>query len=458
MPRSNFYIILLTLLVYALTSGVTLQDRLLISTLHRLERTAYFEPSALNLFEGAMSGMTDVLADDYGDHYTRYIPPSHQSGYQDNLDNQYEGLGFLTRIHEADGKKQLFIGYPHYNAPAHRAGLRSGDQVVQIDNTTIAEQSNSEILELLRRQPETHLSVLPFGQTDPKNFVVLREKIRLDSVEGDYFDSDKRVFHLEAHPKIGYIRITSFSPTTAKEFGDALDSMMQSGVESFILDLRNNSGGDVSSCVQVAQMLMSPTADQNVFVTVRPRRGFEHNRTLTQGTQRCTLPMVVLIDGETASASEILAAALQDHRRATIVGTRSFGKGVIQNIIELPFQSGLLQLTVAEYRRPSGAGIHRRVNAADADDWGVLPDRVVEVSESERSAILQYRLLRSNLISAEHSAVLERFRQQIAEKQNGGKEGDALESKPLKFTGAAPYYDVQLDEAVRVLLGGDPPY
>ena len=438
--------------MYALMSGVTLRDRLLVSTLHRLERDALFEPSAKNLFEGAMSGMTRALSLEYGDWHTQYIPPSSQESYQDSLDNRYEGLGFLSKIHEEEDEKKLFIA-PHYDTPAYRAGLRSGDQIIEIDGMPVADKSHGEIYELLRQQPEAHLSVVPFGQTEPQDYVVPRERLRSDSVVGDYFDAHRRVFRLETHPQIGYIRISSFTPKTADEFSKALDSMTQSGVKSFILDLRDNSGGDVGSCTQIASMLIPYNPNnpkQNMIVTVRTRHGFGQDRTLLPGLHQCDLPMVVLINEETASASEILAATLQDHRRATIVGTRSFGKGVIQNIIELPFQSGILQLTSSEYRRPNGAGIQRRNNAKKSDEWGVLPDNIVEFSEAEQSAVLQYRLWRSSVISAERSEVLELFRQQIIG-QNNDHEGDE-EREPFRFIGNAPYYDAQLDEAVRVLL------
>jgi len=222
--------------------------------------------------------------------------------------------------------------------------------------------------------------------------------------------------------------------------------MTQWGSTSFILDLRDNAGGDVWNCVLVARMLMSPdSVSGNVVATVRDRDGSARLRhrhfVLVEGTQQCTLPMVVLINGESASASEILAAALQDHHRATVVGTRSFGKGIIQNIIDLPFRSGILQLTDSAYRRPNGASIHRKHNAAESDDWGVIPDHNVEISEAEASVVMSYRVLRSNVISEHRLAVLEQFRQQIVEEEDG----------ELEFTGSAPYYDPQLDEAIRVL-------
>ena len=447
MPQTNFFIILFAVLVYVLTAGVTLRDRLLISTLHCIERNAYFEPTAKDLFEGAMSGMTYMLSDEY----SQYIPRSRETIYRNQLDNRHEGFGISVRLYTENKENNFFVAYVQHGSPAYRSGLRSGDQILQIDGIPLAEKTYEEAFMMLRQQmeAETCFSVVPFGQTEAQEFFVQRERIRLDSVEGDFFDSDGRAFHLETHPKIGYIRITSFSGTTAQEFGDALDRMMQSEVEAFILDLRDNAGGDVWNCIQVARMVMGPdSVAENMIATVRDRNGTERLRhrhfVLIEGSERCTLPMAVLINGESASASEILAAALQDHRRATVVGTRSFGKGVIQSIIELPFQSGILQLTDSEYRRPNGAPIHRQKNATDSDAWGVTPDKVVVISETEQSAVMTYRTLRSNVISWERWAVLDQFRQQI-EKQD----------KELKFPGTAPYYDPQLDEAVRVLLERD---
>ena len=452
MPRLNCCLVLLAILAYALTSGITLRDRLLVSTLHRMERHALMEPSAKDLFEGAMSGMVNILAEEHGDQYSLYIPPSEQVTYQDHLDSRYAGMGISTSVFDAEEDKKVFVDFPFYDSPAYRAGLRSGDQILQVDGNSLAEKTNSDIFKLLRQQrtSEIHLFVLPFGQNEPQDFLVHRETIHQDSVEGDYYDSGSRVFRLEEHPTIGYIRMTSFNSTTAKEFESALDIMTQSGAESFILDLRDNGGGDVSNSILVAKMLLSPDSDRKTVVTTRSRSGYEQSYTLTQGMQRCTLPMVVLIDGETASSSEIVAAALQDHRRATIVGTRSFGKGVIQGIFDLPFHSGMLQLTHSEYRRPSGGAIHRKQNDTDADDWGVIPDTIVELSEEERTAVLAYRSLRSNVIAAERRAVLEQFRQQIIAKQETKQENE------LEFTCAAPYYDRQLDEAIRILFGTFP--
>jgi carboxyl-terminal processing protease len=356
-------------------------------------------------------------------------------------------LGFLLRTHEKGEEKKHIIAFPFPESPAYRAGLRSGDQIVQADGTSVTEKTRDEVLELLkqRRNAGLRLSILPFGQTESKEISVRAEKYHYGSVIGGYVDAEQQVFGLEAHPRTGYIWITSFTGTTAKEFGGTLEQMTQSGVESFILDLRDNPGGDVWNCVQVVKMLIPPGAHRNIIVTSRNRNGRERSFTLVEGEQRTTLPMVVLINGDTASSSEIIAAALQDHKRATVVGTRSFGKGIIQGIFDLPFQSGMMQLTDAEYRRPNGAAIHRRVNAADTDDWGVIPDKAVELTEAEQSAAMPYRLLRSRVISPERSAVLDILRQQIIDEQS------EEDGKPFEFTGAAPYYDLQLDEAVKLL-------
>ena len=463
MPRFNFCLLLFAILLYTLTSGVTLRDRLLVSTLHKIERNAYFEPSPKDLFEGAMKGMMQVL-EKYGDEYSSYIQSNKQTYYLDVTNNRYEGFGFSTKLYGEGDENKLIIAYPLPESPAFRAGLRSGDQVLQIDGTPVAESIDIETVRLSKPQGEQEfrLTVLPFGQTEPKDYFLRPEKLRFDSVEGDYCDADgRRVFCLETEPKIGYIRITSFSDSTAKEFDHALDRMMQGGAESFILDLRDNGGGDVWNCVQIARMLLVADSTQKVVVSVHPRNGQKRSFTLTEGTQRCALPMVVLIDGDTASSSELLAAPLQDYRRATIVGTRSFGKGIIQGIFMLPFQSGILQLTDSEYRRPNGAAIHRKRNATDADDWGIIPDKTVELTEAEQSAVLQYRSLRSNVVSAERSAILEQFRRQITEDQKKPEfpsesepQPEGYESKPkqFEFTGTAPYFDGQLDEAIKVLL------
>jgi len=459
MPRFNFYVILFALLVYALTAEVTLRDRLLIFTLYRIEHYSYVEPSAKDLFEGAMSGMVKVLSDDLGDQYSRYIPPSKQTHYLDNAHNRYEGFGFSFQIDEEGEEKKLVITHPFPNSPAYQAGIRSGDQILQVEGTPLTDKTREDVLQLLKPQQESEirLSILPFGQTEPQNVVVRPQKIHFDSVTGDYVDSEKHVFCLETHPLIGYIWITSFTETTAKEFGDALEQMMQSGVESFILDLRDNPGGDVWNSVQTAKMLIAPEANRKTIAEVRYRHGHRGSFNLAEGTQRCTLPMVVLINGESASSAEILAAALQDYRRAAIVGTRSFGKGVIQGIMVLPFQSGILQLTDAEYRRPSGANIHRKKDAADSDEWGVTPDKIVELSDTESLAVMEYRSLRSQVLAAQRSAVLEQFRQRIIdnhENERHESEEQTLEQKKWGFTGTAPYYDAQLDEAVKILTMG----
>ena len=443
MPRFNFYLIFGAFLAYVLTSGVTLRDRLLISTLNRIERNAYVCPTAKDLFEGAMSGLVDVL-EEYGDEYSSYIPSGWQAHYLDKVNNRYEGFGISIRLYEDGEKKAVYISYPLFDSHAYRQGLRSGDQILQIDGVPVANFTDIEDVKKSKGEGKREfcLSVLPFGQTEPKEFSLHLEKLHFDSVEGDYRDTDgQQVFCLETHPRVGYIRITSFTETTAEEFGIALDRMMHSGAESFILDLRDNGGGDVWNCVQIARMLLSPDSERNVIVSVQSRNGSKRSWTLNQGTQRCSLPMAVLIDGETASSSEILAAALQDYRRATIVGTRSFGKGVIQGVITLPFQSGILQLTDSEYRRPGGGAIHRKQNAEDSDEWGIIPDVTIEFSESERAAVLQYRSLYSNVISSERLAVLGQFRKEIIAEQEG----------EFEYTGMAPYYDAQLDQAIDIV-------
>ena|GEM_PF-305764 len=468
MSQFNLISILIAGLLYVLTSGISLQDRLLVEMRHKMTLHAFVEPSADALFDGAMAGMVRTMNEQYGDHYSLYIPPSKQTQYTDSFANIFEGFGMTTRISTQDNEKTVVIDYPLLNSPAYHAGIRSGDRILKIDGEDFADKTNSEIMHLFRqsREAESALSVIPFGQTETKEILISREKHRHDSIEGDYYEIDGdtpgRVFFLEDHPQIGYVHITSFVESTHTEFGQALATIKQAGTEAFILDLRGNSGGDVLSSVQVARMLIAVNSQldaphDNLIATVRSRHGIDRKRIrniLPPYEQLYDIPMVVLINSETASSAEIVAAALQDYRRATVVGTRSFGKGVIQSITVLPFQLGALQLTEAEYLRPSGAGIHRKRFVSETDVWGVLPDITVEFTKPQKEFVSAYRSLRSNVVSTQRQLVLDDFRQYFS-----GQHGwpyptpDEEPSSPNDFVGTAPYYDPQIDKAIEVLLG-----
>lgn len=501
MPNLNFRLLLLALLSYVLCSGISLRDRVLVHSLHLIEDKALVEPSPKQLFEGALSGMVRQLYP-LRDQYSSYIPSIEQKDFENNLDNRFEGIGI---IYYPGGENEGYpeIVYPLLNSPAYHAGLRSGDSILTVEGKSVKDLAFHEVTELFKGKSGTkvRLTIRPFGQAESREVDVDRAPIQRDSVEGERIDDNgKRVFRLESDPGIAYIRITSFSDRTALELMEALQHLETENVDGLILDLRYNPGGYVSTSVQIANYFIRPNAQQNVIVSTRYRNGnvksvhYAHEEGFYFDK-----PMVVLINGETASAAEILSACLQDYGRATIVGTRSFGKGVVQEIFALPVNSGTISLSDASYWRPSQKNINRSHDSTEEDQWGVLPDEdgSIPVSEKQALAQLQIRDRRSNTVCSdskrfltEYLKILPDLIEQEAVEQRRLAEDDEdheaddddeitptmeptstvkevpvigeLEKKqekndlqptgsPFVLQGSAPYFDPQLDKAIELM-------
>jgi carboxyl-terminal processing protease len=462
MPRLNFYIFLFAVVLYLFCSGITMRDRVLIDLLHRIENEALVQPTGKTLFEGAMTGMIQELNHSLGDPFSAYIPFSEQKEYEENLDNRFDGIGIVYR--ENPIQKESEIIYPILNSPAHKAGIRSGDKLLCVNGKATEGLTFHEVSELFKSNAKQNvdLTILPYGKTEPVEFSVSRAPIFRDSVEGDGIDAQgNRIFHLTDNPNIAYIRITSFSDRTALEVRTALKQISEVQTQSLILDLRDNPGGYVATCVEIAGFFLQPLPEQDIIVSTRFRDG--NTKTvyrLQQQTQICPIPMVVLIDGESASAAEILSAAFQDYGRATIVGTRSFGKGTVQEIVHLPLNSGTLQLTDASYWRPSNRNIHRNQDAQESDSWGVVPDSegLLPISDMQRYATLQIRERRSNFIAENHEHILDDFLRRLPDEvrqvQTFSKKMShetLSEEESFVLQGKAPYYDPQLDKAIEIL-------
>jgi carboxyl-terminal processing protease len=442
-----------------------MRDRILIDALHRIENDALVRPTAETLFEGAMTGMIQELNHSLGDPFSAYIPFSEQKGYEENLDNRFDGIGIVYR--ETPIEKESEIIYPILDSPAYKAGIRSGDKLLRVNGKETKGLTFSEVSELFQSDPKQkiELAILPYGKMKPVEFSVSRASVFRNSVEGDSIDGEgKRIFCLSDNPEIAYLRVTSFSDRTAMEVHTALKQISESNVRALILDLRDNPGGYVNICIEIAGFFLQPTPKQDIIVSTKfPDGTAKAIYRLHRQSQICHLPMVVLIDGESASAAEILSAALQDYGRATIVGSRSFGKGTVQEIIHLPLNSGTLQLTDASYWRPSNKNIHRAQDAQESDSWGVVPDLegLVPMSGVQRYATFQIRERRSNFISENREQILEEFLRclpdEIREIQTSQKKIEKMpdetksEDAPFILQGKPPYYDPQLDKAIEIL-------
>jgi C-terminal processing protease CtpA/Prc len=223
-----------------------------------------------------------------------------------------------------------------------------------------------------------------------REVILKREVIKTESVFGDRRRPDGGWdWMIEGVAGVAYAHIAVFGEQTAKELATAIDDMVARGeVRALVLDVRGNPGGLLAAAVEVCDLFL----DEGVIVQTRGRRDAGTGETATSELRRATVgqrlagvPMVVLIDGLTASAAEIVAACLQDSGRATICGSRTFGKGTVQSILPLSDDRGLIRLTTSEYVRPSRANIHRRVGDGDHAEWGVTPDAGFELTPTAES-------------------------------------------------------------------------
>src|SRR6478752_3914760 len=328
------------------------------------------------LFEGAMDGMVGKL-----DPYSGYTTPDEYNQFQQKLEGEFVGVGIVVN-HDADNGR-FNVGEVLIGKPAYMAGIRAGDAIVAIDGTQTEQLTLRQAISMIRGKEGTivKLRVLHAGGDEPVDHELTRATIPLETVLGDARDKDgKWIYRFVSHPRIGYIRIfDSFGERTAEEFRDALASYREPGqqIDGLILDLRYNRGGLLEAARDVCDMLL----DEGTIVTTRGRHGklLKHFEAEPGVELPLDCPVVVLVDRLSASASEIIAAALQDNHRAAIAGQRTWGKGTVQNVIQLEGGRSALRLTIGSYHRPSGKEIHKWKDAKEADDWGVRPDPGLDV-------------------------------------------------------------------------------
>lgn len=341
------------------------------------------------LFEGAMRGLTGEL-----DEYSTYFPPVAYRDLRESLDGQFGGIGIQVVLDEET--KQLVVVSPLVGTPAYEAGILAGDRILKINGESTEGFSLRDAVQRLRGEDGTPvtLTVLHPTKTEPSDIEVRRKVIKVDSVVGDRRDaSDQWVYEVEGFPGIGYVRISTFGEHTTDELRAALAWLEARDVQALVIDLRDNGGGLLHTAIDICDMFV----DDGVIVSTRGRDAQTKQvyRAHASGTVP-KFPVAVIVNRYSASASEILAACLQDHHRAVIVGERSWGKGSVQNVLELGPNADALKLTVATYWRPSNKNIHRLKSATEADDWGVRPDPGLEVtlSKEDVKAIIEHRRAR----------------------------------------------------------------
>jgi carboxyl-terminal processing protease len=361
----------------------------LVDTLDQIERN-YVKPiSRRELIEAAINGALSKL-----DPYSNYIAPEEVARFRTSVESQFGGIGIQITVD--DGKLKVLS--PLVGSPAYRAGVQSGDTISEIEGLPTGDMTLEEAVRKLKGEVGTTVTVtlVHAGQTEPKKVTLTREIVHLETVMGDTHSADDHWnYMLDPVEKIAYIRVTTFSRDTVDELRKALEQLKADGMRGLVLDLRFNPGGLLTAAIEMSDLFISAGKIVSTEGRNSEARVWEAH---AEGTFE-GFPMAVLVNHYSASSSEIVAACLQDHGRAIIVGERTWGKGSVQNVIELEGGRSALKLTTASYLRPSGKNIHRFPDAKESDEWGVMPNDGYEVKlrESEMREMVASRRLRDIL-------------------------------------------------------------
>ncbi len=369
--------------------------KLLIDTIDQVERNYVTKVSRRELIEAAIRGMMSKL-----DPYSGYISPRELGRFRASMESEFGGIGVQVAI-EGD---QLRIISPMCGTPAYRAGLLAGDRILEIDGRSTDGLTLDEDIGKLKGEegkPVT-LTVIHPGKRDREKISLVRQRIHLETVLGDRRKADGGWdFMLDPKQGIGYVRLTVFSRDTATRLRTVLSTLLAQKLRGLILDLRFDPGGLLDAAVEVCNLFVSSGRIVSTKGRNCPERiWFARKEGTFEG-----FPMAVLVNHYSASASEIVAACLQDHKRAVIIGQRTWGKGSVQNLIDLENGKSALKLTTASYQRPSGKNIHRFPDSKLSDEWGVMPDQGFEIKlgDEEMLKLLEDRRRRDIVMPAGRS-------------------------------------------------------
>ena len=316
--------------------------------------------------EDAYKAIGEML-EKLGDPYTRFMNPEEFKNMQIDTSGELTGVGI--QITKDEETKELVVVAPIEDTPAFEAGILAKDVITKIDGKTTAGMEVEDAVKLIRGRPGSKVTLTIRRTQQEFNYPIVRARIELHPVKARIQETPSG--------KVGYIRLTQFSAQASEEMRDAIREAEAAKVNGYILDLRSNPGGLLYSSVEIARMWL----DRGKIVSTVSRSGEVEaqratNRALTDK------PLVILVDGGSASASEILSGALQDNERATLVGTKTFGKGLVQSVRRLGDGSSGLAVTIAKYLTPDGRDINKH---------GIDPDIVLELTEAQRKELQQER-------------------------------------------------------------------
>ncbi len=386
--------------------------KLLADTVDQVERNYVKDVDRRELIEAAIEGVLAKL-----DPYSAYISPDELGRFRSTVESEFGGIGIQITME----KGQLKVLSPLVGTPAYRAGLLAGDRILEIDDEPTAGIDLDEAVRRLKGKEGTSVKLLVVhpGRKNKEEVHIVREVIRVETVLGDRRKPDDTWdFMLDPKKRIGYIRVTAFSRDTPDELRAALDELKRDKLRGLILDLRFNPGGLLNSAIEVADLFVASGRIVSTKGRNSPERTWDAE---SDGTFQ-GFPMVVLVNRYSASASEIVAACLQDHGRAEILGERTWGKGSVQNVIELEEGRSALKLTTAGYLRPSGKNIHRFPDAQSGDEWGVKPNAGLELRLGDQEIL--------DLVEARRQRDIVRANRHAASPEPDGPDGQTSTTAP----------------------------
>lgn len=428
--------------------------KVLVDTIDQVDRNYVQNLSRREIVDAAIQGILEKL-----DPYSSYISPEEMTRFRDDVEHKFGGIGIQISMENG----RLVVLSPLVGSPAYRAGLRAGDHIVSIEGESTEGITIDDAVKQLKGDAGTDvtLSVRHTGSSDPVDVTLTREIVAVETVLGDSRKpSDAWDWMLDREAGIGYIRITAFSRETASDLRRALNELEDEGLNGLIIDLRFNPGGLLTSAIEICDMFI----EEGRIVSTQGRNTPERTWEAKSPGTYSGFPMAILVNRYSASASEILSACLQDHDRAIVVGERTWGKGSVQNVVELEGGTSALKLTTASYQRPSGHNIHRFPDATEDDEWGVMPndDYLIKFSPEEMRQLVLTRRDRDIVVyhgEEGEEAVAEEEESSDSEPAdtddgNESEDGEVTEEEEVDIT----FVDRQLEAAVEYIrsqLAGD---
>lgn len=301
------------------------------------------------LLEAAIKGMTDSL----NDPYTLFMNDKEYSSFVEQISGHFVGIGIQVGIKD----EKVTVIAPMEGSPAERVGLKSGDVILKVNGEEMAEPKLENTVSKIKGEAGTSVDLTISRGDEVLDITIPREEIKTTIVKGEMLEDN-----------VGYIRLSAFDEDSAKQIKEKIIQLKGEGMKGLILDLRGNPGGSLSEAIGIASEFI-PKGNVVTYTIDKYDKKQEYK---SVGGDAQGLPLVVLIDGGSASASEVLTGALRDYELATIVGTKSFGKGVVQQLINLKGDKGGLKVTTSKYYTPNGENIHK---------IGITPDIEVTIPE-----------------------------------------------------------------------------